>query len=54
ADVLARDARDAGRVTAPLAAAADAVLIDTSDLSIAQAVAQAIAVIEKVQKSLQD
>ncbi|MFU8824520.1 (d)CMP kinase [Yoonia sp.] len=54
ADVLARDARDASRSVAPLAAAADAVLIDTSELSIAQAVAQAIAVIENVQKSLQD
>ncbi|WP_322893887.1 MULTISPECIES: (d)CMP kinase [unclassified Yoonia] len=54
ADVQARDARDAGRATAPLAAAADAVLIDTSDMTIAQAVAQAIAVIEQVQKTLRD
>jgi cytidylate kinase len=44
-DVIARDARDAGRDVAPLAAAADAVLIDTSDLSVDEAVAQAIAVI---------
>lgn len=54
ADVQARDARDAGRATAPLAAAGDAVLIDTSDLTIVQAVAQAIAVIEQVQKTLRD
>jgi cytidylate kinase len=44
-DVQARDARDAGRATAPLAAAADAVLIDTSDMTVDQAVAQAIAVV---------
>lgn len=45
ADVQARDARDAGRTTAPLAAAADAVLIDTSDMTVDQAVAEAIAVV---------
>lgn len=48
ADVMARDARDAGRDTAPMVAAADAVLIDTSDLSIADAVARAIAVVRDV------
>lgn len=42
ADVKARDARDSGRSTAPLVAAADAVVIDTSDLSIDTAVASAI------------
>ena len=46
ADVKARDARDSGRATAPLVAADDAVLIDTSDLSIADAVARAVAVVE--------
>ena len=45
ADVQARDARDAGRATAPLAAAADAMLIDTSDMSVDQAVAEAIALV---------
>lgn len=50
-DVKARDARDAGRVEAPMIAAADAVLLDTSDLSIEQAVAQAIAVIAKSRSS---
>lgn len=38
ADVRARDTRDADRSTAPMLAADDAVVIDTSHLSIAQAV----------------
>ena len=46
ADVKARDARDMERVEAPLKPADDAVTIDTSDLSIEAAVAQAITVIE--------
>lgn len=46
ADVEARDARDMERVEAPLKPALDAVQIDTSDLSIKAAVAQAIAQIE--------
>lgn len=37
-DVLARDARDMGRAEAPLLAAPDAALIDTSDMSIDAAV----------------
>lgn len=45
ADVIARDKRDAERDTAPMVAAKDAVLIDTSDLSIEQAVAAAIDVV---------
>lgn len=44
-DVIARDTRDRERATAPLAAAADATEIDTSDLTIEQAVAAAIATI---------
>lgn len=47
-DVKARDARDASRETAPMLAAEDAMLIDTSRLSIEEAVAAAIAEIEKV------
>lgn len=43
-DVVARDARDRDRATAPLRAAVDAVLIDTSDMSIDEAVAAAIRV----------
>ncbi|MEP4978571.1 (d)CMP kinase [Ascidiaceihabitans sp.] len=48
ADVRARDARDVDRAHAPMVAAADAILVDTSDLSIAAAVAEAIAVVETV------
>jgi len=43
ADVQARDERDMNRAEAPLRPAEDAILLDTSDLSIDQAVAQAIA-----------
>lgn len=46
ADILARDAADSERKTAPLTMAADAVLLDTSDLDIAAAIAQAIALVE--------
>lgn len=42
ADVKARDDRDTNRSEAPLKAAADALTIDTSDLSISAAVAAAI------------
>ena len=45
ADIRARDARDMDRAEAPLKPAEDAVLVDTSDLTIDQAVARAIAVI---------
>jgi cytidylate kinase len=48
ADVQTRDERDMGRADAPLRAAADAVEIDTSSLSIEEAVAQTIAVIKAV------
>lgn len=47
ADVIERDTRDSERSTAPLKPAPDAVLIDTSDLSIDQAVAKAIDVISE-------
>ena len=46
ADLRARDARDAGRDAAPMAAAADALLLDTTDLSIDAAVAEAVAYVE--------
>jgi cytidylate kinase len=46
ADVLERDARDSDRSTAPLIAADDAVLIDTSTMDIDAAVAAAIAAID--------
>ncbi len=45
ADVKERDLRDSERATAPLKPADDAVIIDTSDLTIEQAVAVAIAAI---------
>ena len=44
-DILARDARDSGRLAAPLRQAADAALLDTSELGIEAAVAQAIALV---------
>ena len=47
ADVIARDARDRSRSAAPLVAAKDSVLIDTSDLSLSAAIAQAVAAVEK-------
>jgi cytidylate kinase len=46
ADVLDRDARDRDRSTAPLIAADDAVLIDTSAMDIAAAIAAAITAID--------
>ena len=46
AEVRERDARDMGRADAPLRAADDAVVIDTSDLSIDEAVARAVALVE--------
>ena len=46
ADVEARDARDMARADAPLKPAVDAVQIDTTDMPIAQAVAEAVAIIE--------
>jgi len=49
ADLQARDKRDSERATAPLKPAEDAVLLDTSELSIDEAVARAVSVIEAVQ-----
>lgn len=46
ADVKERDARDRSRAAAPLVPADNAVLLDTSDLTIEAAVAQAVAIIE--------
>ena len=43
AEIRARDARDSQRQLAPLAAATDAIVLDTSDLGIAEAVAEAVA-----------
>ena len=46
ADLKTRDARDAGRDTAPMVQAEDAVLLDTTELSIDAAVAEALALIK--------
>jgi CMP/dCMP kinase len=46
ADIQARDARDSGRADAPLRQAADADLLDTSNLTICHAVQRAIALVE--------
>jgi cytidylate kinase len=46
ADIEARDARDSGRGVAPLRHAEDAVLLDTSDLDVAGAVAHAVAIVK--------
>jgi cytidylate kinase len=46
AEVKARDARDMGRADAPLRAAEDAMVIDTSEMAIAEAVASACALVE--------
>ena len=45
AEVRERDARDMGRADAPLRAAEDALTLDTSDLSIDEAVSRAIAAV---------
>jgi cytidylate kinase len=47
ADIRRRDARDSGRSDAPLKAAADAVILDTSALTIAEVVAAAIDIVER-------
>lgn len=47
ADIMARDAMDAEREISPMMAAADAHLLDTTELSIDAAVAEAAAVIKK-------
>ena len=46
-DLQARDARDSKRATAPLAMAEDAHLLDTSDLAVEDAIAEAVAAVER-------
>lgn len=46
AEVRERDARDMNRTEAPLRPAPDAVILDTSDLSVDQAVARAIEIVQ--------
>jgi len=45
-DIRARDERDAGRAAAPLMQAADAELLDTSEMGVEAAIARAIALVE--------
>lgn len=47
ADIIARDARDMGRADAPLQQAADADLLDTSNLDIAAAVQKAVELVSR-------
>ncbi|MFA5123153.1 (d)CMP kinase [Zavarzinia sp.] len=51
AEIEARDARDAGRATAPLKAADDAHLLDTSDLGIEEVFAKAKSMIEMARQT---
>ena len=51
ADVHARDARDTGRADAPLLRAADAMLLDNSDMDRDAAIAAAIAFVEERRKA---
>ena len=46
-DIRARDERDAGRDVAPLARAEDADLLDTSEMTVDEAIAAAIGLVEK-------
>lgn len=46
AEVMARDARDMGRADAPLTAAADALIIDTTQQSIETAIAVAVTAVQ--------
>ncbi len=46
-DIIARDARDSGRANAPMAVAADAMLLDTSNLSIEAAFDAAVGLITR-------
>jgi cytidylate kinase len=46
AEVIERDTRDMGRAEAPLKPAADAVLLDTTDKTVAEAVAEAILLVK--------
>ena len=47
ADLRRRDARDAARADAPMRPAADALLLDTTELTIERAIAEAAALISK-------
>lgn len=48
ADIRARDARDSSRAAAPLKAADDAVVLDTTELDAEAAFAEAVAIVERL------
>jgi CMP/dCMP kinase len=50
ADILRRDERDSGRAAAPLKTAADAHVLDTSDLDIDAVFRAALAIVERVRR----
>jgi cytidylate kinase len=50
-DIRARDERDSNRATAPLKKGTDAVLIDTTNMSAADAVAQVLALYKQASKA---
>ncbi|WP_260927857.1 (d)CMP kinase [Novosphingobium sp. 9] len=54
ADLAARDERDRNRKDAPLVAADDAVMLDTSDLGRDEAIARAIAIVESARAAARD
>ena len=47
ADIASRDAQDRGRETAPLRAAADAVVVDSTDLSPKEVVQRVLALVQE-------
>lgn len=47
ADIQARDERDKGRAAAPLVPAPDAILLDTSELTVDQAIAEALRLVSE-------
>ena len=53
ADIRKRDARDASRSTAPLAAAADAIVLDTTQMNVEAAFQAALEIVERAGHSLQ-
>jgi len=51
-DIRARDERDSSRATAPLVAAPDAIVLDTSFLSIEAAVQKAIGIVDARRRAI--
>ena len=50
-EIQERDARDAGRAAAPLKSAADAVILDTTDLAIEEAIDRVLELYRERKKS---